>query len=256
MYKIIRSLLMLLVFPLLLGSTYDNLTVEDRKKINNNRDYYEVIEATTGKKEQSQYSAGDFEIKTHIEAVSAIKKALADEGIDISKVRFELYYDPIAIRDDSPPRIWNSKPHPNTVSSPWLDVTRIITTTGETRITIRIDATAVRLIYDLFSEPEHKDNTVGFLQISSITEKCLSRAIARYTEDIFRGGFDADSLNCVDEQLRKPLISLFRSAKSFGSSLAEPIMFELEYYCQDAARKSLQRTLSSFIGRRIRNFGK
>ena len=228
---------MLLVFPFILGSNYENLTVEDREKINNNRGYYEVIEATTGKKEQSQYYAGDFEIKTHIETISALKKALADEGIDLSKVRIELYYDPIAIRDELPPRIWNFKPHRNTISSPWLDVTKTITTTGETRVTIRIDATAARLIDDLFSEPEHKDNTGGFLQISSITENCLSKAIAQYEEAIFKGGLNTDSLNCVDKQLREPLISLFKSAKPGASSLDEPTRFELEYYCQDAASK-------------------
>ena len=222
---------------LLLASSNLKLTVEDIEKIKNNRDYYEVIEATTGKKETSQFYAEDEVIKTHIDTVSELKKALANEGIDTSKVRIMLYYDPIAIRDDSPPRIWHFKSNSNTVTSPWLDLTKTVTTNGETRITIRIDATAARVVSDLFSKIEEKDSANSFLSIPSIRERCFLWMIARYTEARFEGGLNPADLYCASEQLRKPLLSLFRSTHSSTGSLAEPVIFKFGYYCQDAARE-------------------
>ena len=227
---------------LLLASTNLKLTVEDIEKIKNNRDYYEVIEATTGKEETSQFYAEDEVIKTHIEAVSALKKALANEGIDTSKVRIMLYYDPIAIRDDSPPRIWNSKFHPNTVSSPWLDLTKTITTNGETRITIRIDATAARVISDLFYKPEEKDDVGSFLSILSIRESCFLWIGNTYLNAKFNSGTlelkqIPRSFDCVPEELREPLLFLFESSHPGLGSLAEPVINQLDYYCQNIARE-------------------
>lgn len=231
----IQNLITIATFPLLLSITQLNLS---QNNINTQNKDYEIIEATTGKNTDNlEYYAEDPVIETHQAAVSAIKKALANEGIDTSKVRIMLYYDPIAIRDDSPPRIWNSKSHPNTVTSPWLDLTKTVTASGETKITIRIDATAARVISDLFSEPEEKDDVGGFLSIPSITESCLFWMTARYTEARFEGGLDPASLYCASKQIRKPLLSLFRLAKPSAGSLNEPVIFEFGYYCQDAARE-------------------
>ena len=230
----IHNLLTIAIFPLLLALTQLKLS---QNNINTQNRDYEVIEATTGKKTDNiEYYAEDPVIETHRAAVSAIKKALANEGIDTSKVRIMLYYDPIAIRDDSPPRIWNSKSHPNTITSPWLDLTKTVTTNGETKITIRIDATAARVVSDLFSKSEHKYNISGFLSIPSVTESCLLWMTAQYTEAIFRGGLTPNRLSCAPEELRKPLISLFKSAKPSTGSLYEPVIFELAYYCQNAVR--------------------
>lgn len=227
------------MLSLLLASSNLKLTIKDIEKIKNNRDYYEVIEATTGKQEVSQFYAEDQVIKTHIIAVSAIKKALANESIDLSKVRIVLYYDPIAIRDDLSSRIWNSKPHPNTISSPWLDLTKTITTSGETRITIRIDATAARIISDLFSKSKEKHHADSFLGIPSITESCFLRIADTYhTVKINSGRLKLKqvpkSFDCVPEELREPLLFLFESSYpgSLGSR-AEPILNQLNYYCQN-----------------------
>lgn len=230
----IQKLLIISMFPLLLNSSNLKLAQNDINSLNKD---YEVIQATTGEKESPRFYAEDPVVETHIQTVSAIKKALADRGIDPDRVRVLLYYDPIAIRDDSPPRIWNSKPHPNTITSPWLDMTKTVTTSGETRITIRIDATAARVISDLFSKPEERDNVSSFLSIPTLTESCLFWMTEQYTKARFEGGLIPDSLYCAPEDLRKPLLSLFKSAKPSTGSLAEPVIFEFSYYCQNSARK-------------------
>lgn len=234
MYSKIIKLSTLIVMPFLLSSSHLELTESD---IQNHRDYYEVIGATTGKKEEAEVYALDEIVKTHAITVSALRKAMIKEGIDTSQVEILVYYDPLIIRDDSPPRIWNSKPHPDTITSPWLDVTKIKTTSGGTKITIRIDATSARVVSDLFSESEGKKNTNSFLSIPSIRESCLWWMTARYTEAKFEGGLTPDNLYCAPKELRKPLISLFRSAKPSTGSLDEPVIFEFVYYCQDAARE-------------------
>lgn len=234
MYSKFKKLSILIVFPFLLGSTQLKLTEQD---IQNNRDHYEVIEATTGRKETSQFYAEDAVIETHIETVLAIKKALAKEGINSSQVRILLYYDPIAIRDDSPPRIWNSKSHVNTISSPWLDLTKTINTSGETRITIRIDATSSRLISDLFSQPDNKQNISSFLKIPSLTDSCLLWMTNQYIAARFEGGLLSEDLYCASEELKEPLLLLFKSSNSSTGSFIFPVINELDYYCQDEARK-------------------
>lgn len=234
MHSELKKISILIMFPFLLGSTQLELTEQD---IKNNRDHYEVIEATTGKKETSQFYAEDAVIATHIETVLAIKKVLAKEGINSSQVRILLYYDPITIRDDSPPRIWNSKSHVNTISSPWLDLTKTITTSGETKITIRIDATSSRLISDLFSQPDNKQNISAFLEIPSLTESCLLWMTNKYIAARFEGGLLSEDLYCASEELKKPLLLLFKSSNSSTGSFIFPVIDELDYYCQDEARK-------------------
>ena len=217
----IQKLLTIFMFPLLLASTQLKLTEED---IQNNRDYYEVIQATMGEKEERSLYAEDRVIETHITAVSAIKKALANEGVDPSKIRVLLYYDGLTIKDDSPARKWQAKPHPNTITSPWLDLTKTLTTSGETRITIRIDATSARLLSDLFAKPEDKYSVSDFLEIPSIKESCFNKIFSKYetaasrifnTPGILRSR-DTTSVvsevrknyGCVPEDLREPLLSL------------------------------------------------
>lgn len=233
----IQQLLTISILPILLSSNLTQLTIEDIEKIKNYPDYYEVIGATSGENITSEWYAEDTVIKTHIILVSAIEEALANQGIDPTKIRVLIYYDPIAIRDDLPPRIWNSQPHPNTVSSPWLDLTKTTNISGEELITIRIDATAARVISDLFSESKNKDNTAGFLEIPSVKQSCLLLTTGQYTEAIFEGGLTPNELFCSPKELRKPLISLFKSAKTSTGSLYEPIVFELAYYCQNAVRE-------------------
>lgn len=229
-----QKLLSIAMLPLLLTSNNLKLAQNDIDSLNKD---YEVIQATTGEKESPRFYAEDPVVETHIQTVSAIKKALTEEGIDPDRVRVLLYYDPIAIRDDSPPRIWNSKPHPNTITSPWLDMTKTVTTSGETRITIRIDATSARVISDLFSEPQERENVSSFLSIPSITESCLFWMTERYTKARFEGGLIPDSLYCAPEELKKPLLSLFKSSKNGLGSFFFPVVEELDYYCQNSARK-------------------
>ena len=239
----IQKLLTIFMFPLLLASTQLKLTEED---IQNNRDYYEVIQATTGEKEERSLYAEDRVIETHITAVSAIKKALANEGVDPSKIRVLLYYDGLTIKDDSPPRKWQAKPHPDTITSPWLDITKTVTTSGETRITIRIDATAARLLSDLFAKPEDKYSVSDFLEIPSIKETCFSRMRSEYSSYGVIAKYAVKELHksysCAPEELREPLLSLFQSSRQAGLALAPhvfayDIYYQLNLYCQDTAEK-------------------
>jgi hypothetical protein len=229
---VIQKLLGIAMLPLLLASSHLQLTEED---IQNNRDYFEVIDAATGKKEERTLYADKPVIQTHIMAVSAIRKALADEGIDPSNVKVLLYYQGLTIGDDLAPRMWQNKPHPDTISSPWLDLTKTVNTAGETRITIRIDATASRFLSDLFPESANKSNISGFLEIPAIKESCYSKLINTYQsvvlESIYsqripmngqrrperkniksvegeaRGEVRKD-YSCAPEKLREPLLSL------------------------------------------------
>jgi hypothetical protein len=99
---VIQKLLSIAMLPLLITSSHLKLAQNDINSLNKD---YEVIQATTGEKESPRFYAEDPVVETHIQTVSAIKKALAEEGIDPSQVRVLLYYDPIVIRDDSLPRI-------------------------------------------------------------------------------------------------------------------------------------------------------
>jgi hypothetical protein len=243
------------MFPLLLASSHLQLTEKD---IQNNRDYFEVIDAATGKKDERTLYAEKPVIQTHIMAVSAIKKALADEGIDPSNVRVLLYYHGLTISDDSAPRMWQNKPHPDTISSPWLDLTRTVTTAGETRITIRIDATASRLLSDLFPESANKSDISGFLQIPAIKESCYSKLINTH-ESLFIQFVNSlrnperknqksvvsevrKNYSCAPKELREPLLSLMGISSSFGYGSFFPPLYltsfeSLNNRCQNEAKQ-------------------
>ena len=228
------------MLPLLLASNQLQLTEED---IKNNRNYYEVIGATTGEKIEEKLYASQRLIETHIKSVSAIKKALANEGIDPASVRVLLYYDGLTIDDSLLPRMWQTKTHPNTISSPWLDLTRTVTTSGETRITIRIDATAARLLKDLYSEDKYKES--GFLSIPSIEQSCYFKVSNEYEK------YDLDKkiavnktrkiYNCVPKKLREPLLSLFQTSEytkiANFSSFSWGVHNQLFMRCQDKVEK-------------------
>jgi hypothetical protein len=237
------------MFPLLLASTQLKLTEQD---LQNNRDYYEVINATTGEKIAKKLYTEERLIETHITVVSAIEKALANQGVAPSTVKVLLYYDGLAINDSWPPRIWQNKPHPDTITSPWLDLTKTVTNSGETRITIRIDATAARLLSDLYSKPEDKSNASGFLSIPSIKESCYSEMLYHKYEKVFIEVIGIDkkwvanqfrkSYSCVPKELREPLLSLFQSSNHSGIRLAFgglsfTVPSQLFVHCQDEAEK-------------------
>lgn len=245
----IQKLLAVFIFPLLFASTPIKLTKEN---IRNNRDYYEVIGATTGEKIDEKLYASQRVIETHITSVSAIRKALADEGIEPASVRVLLYYDGLTIDDSLPPRMWQNKPHPNTIFSPWLDLTRTVTTSGETRITIRIDATTARLMSDLYYKPENKSNNDGLLSIPTIKQSCFSiindkhgvasRAVigpiitlppTQEVQDKFQE-FN-QSFECVPEELKEPLRSLFKSSGFFMGYFIGP--HDRLFNCQDEAKE-------------------
>jgi hypothetical protein len=255
---VIQKLLKLLtisMFPLLLASSHLQLTEED---IQNNRDYYEVINAATGEKEERRLYTDNPGIETHLTAVLAIRKALANEGIDPSTVIVLLYYDGLITDDSLSPRMWQRKPHPSTITSPWLDLTKTLTTSGETRITIRIDATGSRLLSDVFSKPEDKSNVSGFLSIPFIKRSCSSKIIAKYqTAKLERlqslrtpeskskewvVNEARKSSNCAPEKLREPLLSLIKSSDQ-PDTLTDSNMFEygvfgqLSYRLQDQAKQ-------------------
>lgn len=247
----IKKLLIISIFSLLLGSTQSRLT---EAEIRNNRDYYEVIGATTGKKIEDTLYAFERVIETHIKSVSAIKKALADESMNPKKVRVLLYYDDLVISDSSPPRMWQNKPHPDTVSSPWLDVTKTVTTSGETKITIRIDATVARLISDIYPKTKDKYNIKGFLQIPSIKDSCYSEIIDKYeaasrkipsgtivlplSQDIKRAFKEFNrSFDCAPKELREPLRYLIRSSRTVYTGLAVGVNEEWSFDCQDEAEE-------------------
>ena len=205
---------------------------------------YKVINATTLTEHTVGAYTGRLNEQTHLITTSAIKEALIEEGVDASAIEILLYFDYISISDDLPPRKWDSKSKPNTVSSPWLELTQTVTDLGKEKIVIRIDATYARLIYDLFSKPSlYKLDSNGFLEIPSIRSSCLGQAIRSYppvrlnspslTLHEFRDSFD-----CVPEQLREPLLSLFKSSEQdFIGSFEFPVFRELEYHCQGVARE-------------------
>lgn len=239
MYGRIKKLSILIVFPFLLGSSHWELT---QNNINTKDRDYEVIEATTGKKETSQFYAEDPVIETHIATTSAIRKALANEGIDSSQITILLYYDPLAIRDNLPPRMWNSKSHTNTITSPWLDLTKIVTTSGKEKITIRIDATAARMIRDLYFNSEKLENAPGFLSIPSLRESCFLWIADTYRTVKLKSGLleleqVPKSFDCVPKKQREPLLFLFESSHQDLGSVAQPVIDQLNYYCQNTARE-------------------
>ncbi len=243
------------MFPLLLASTPLKLTEED---IQNNRDYYEAIDATTGEKIEERLYTDDRVIETHIATVSTIKEALANEGIDLSTVRVLLYYDGLTVSDSSLPRMWQAKPHTDTITSPWLDLTKAVTTSGETRITIRIDATTARLMSDLYSKPKNRSDKGGFLSIPSIKGSCFRKIINKYeiaflktfgrlippvSQDA-KGAFKEfhKSFDCAPEELKEPIMSLIKSSdKNFVGMGFGGLDFttydQLFLHCQDEAEK-------------------
>ena len=233
----IQKLLGIAMLPLLLASSHLQLTEED---IQNNRDYFEIIDAATGKKEERTLYADKPVIQTHIMAVSAIRKALADEGIDPSNVKVLLYYQGLTIGDDLAPRMWQNKPHPDTISSPWLDLTKTVNTAGETRITIRIDATASRFLSDLFPESANKSNISGFLSIPAIKESCFNKIFDKYEE--YKASEALKISHCAPKELREPLMSLFQSSYHYNNWLSNWLsnfdpFGQLFYYCQDSAEQ-------------------
>jgi hypothetical protein len=255
---VIQKLLKLLtisMFPLLLALSHLQLTEED---IQNNRDYFEVINAATGKKEERTLYADKPVIQTHMMAVSAIKKALTFEGSIPSNVKVLLYYNGLTISDDSAPRMWQNKPHPDTISSPWLDLTKTVTTTGEIRITIRIDATGSRLLSDLFPESANKSNFSGFLEIPAIKESCYSKLInihesvhiqnvnsLRSPERKIQKSTVSEvrkNYSCAPEELREPLLSLMGISSSLGYGSFFPPLYltsfeSLNNRCQNEAEQ-------------------
>lgn len=243
MYKIILKLSLCLVLPLLIGSVNSEIT---EKNIENNRDYYEVIGATTGRKIEEKLYSEKRVIETHLTAVSAIKKAFANEGINPTSVKVLLYYDGLTISDSAPARMLQTKAHPNTISSPWLDLTKTVTTSGETRITIRIDATAARLLSDLYSKPEDKSNQDDFLSIPSIKQSCYFKVSDKYEKYGLTRKLAASKVreiySCAPEELREPLLSLFKSSNHFGVGTTFPafsysVHNQLFLHCQDEAEE-------------------
>ena len=107
---------------------------------------YKVINATTLIEHTGGTYTGELNEQTHLITTSAIKKALIEEGIDASAIEILLYFDYVSISDDLPSRKWDSKFKPNTVSSPWLELTKTVTDLGKEKIVIGIDATYARLI--------------------------------------------------------------------------------------------------------------
>ena len=127
---------------------------------------YRIINATTLTEHTVGAYTGEENEQTHLITTSAIEEALIEEGVDASAIEILLYFDYVSISDDLPPRKWDSKSKPDTVSSPWLELTETITNSGDKKIVIRIDATYARLIYDLFSKPPlSKSNSDNFLEI-------------------------------------------------------------------------------------------
>ena len=259
MYKVMRNLSICLAFPFLLGSANLELTEQD---IQNNRAYYEVINATSGQKIEKQLYAGKRVIQTHIATVLAIKEALGNQGIDPEKVRVLLYYDGLTISDSAPKRMWQTKSHPDTISSPWLDLTKTDTTSGETKITIRIDVTAARLLSDLYSDPEYKSKVDDFLSIPSIKQSCFSRMLNEYENYGLDKKLAVDKVRkiygCVPEKLREPLLFLFRSSglailgnSSFFPWSVHNQMFlnfpNIQTMLQPIAKTKLNNIITSFI---------
>lgn len=210
-----------------------------------NLNKYKVINATTLVEHTTGGAyTGEENEQTHIITTSAIKEALINEGVEPSAIEILLYFDYVSISDDLPQRQWDSKPKPNTISSPWLELTETVNSYGENKIVVRIDATYARLIYDLFSKhSSDTSNANDFLEIPSIRSNCLGQAIRSYppvrlnSPSLTLHEF-SDSFDCVPEQLREPLLSLFKSSKQdFIGSFEFPVFRELEYHCQGTARE-------------------
>lgn len=265
MYKFISQLSIFLVSPLLLGASSLEITEEN---IKNNRDYYEVIGATSGEKIEKKLYAPKRVIQTHVTAISAIREALVIEGVDLATVRVLLYYDDLTVSDSAPARMWQTKAHPDTISSPWLDLTKTVTISGEIRMTVRIDATVARLINDLYSKSENKLYDDNFLSIPSIKQSCYSEIINKYevvSRAITKSGFAfpisqeiteknreyLQSFECVPRELRESLRYFFKGSSSYFGGIDFGVNDRLFFHCQDEAEEYYIKLYSQLIVREL-----
>lgn len=218
---------------------------------------YKVINATTLTEHTGETYTGELNEQTHLITTSAIKKALIAEGVDASAIEILLYYDWMFINDDVVPVKQRLQSDNNTISSPWMQLTKTVSDSGETKIVIRIDATYARLIYDLFSESGDQYNTNSFLGIPSVQQTCFKQMTESYqtiklSSEELTVGKVPNSFNCAPKELRKPLLSLFKSSlQEFSEPFLNHVAEELDSNCQNIARQYYERLYSRLAVRAL-----
>lgn len=255
-HKMIKKLAVnLFLLPSFIVQTNLNCFAQTKPSYFNN---YTVINATTLTEHTGGTYTGELNEQTHLITTSAIKKALIEEGIDASAIEILLYYDWMFINDNLSSVKWDSKYRSNTISSPWLELTKTVSDSGETKIVIRIDATYARLINDLFSEPDDKYKMNSFLGIPSVQQTCFEQMTENYqaiklSSEELTVSKVPNSFNCAPEELRKPLLSLFKSSsQEFSEPFLNHVAEELDSNCQDAARQYYEKLYPRLAVRALR----
>lgn len=202
---------------LLLCSSCSNLAQANETDFNS----YKVINANTGNELNFETFSEEVEIiKAHLALVLGIKKTLLKNKIDISKVDISLYLEELSTSRNTSWRTNQSNSNSKIISSPWIELTETINKYGETEIELKIDAGYVRLMMDLFPDPENKVVTEKFQEIPVLNSTCFDEIGNAYTNYITgfyrpygREIFDlVDAFDCAPELLKIPLMSLLISA--------------------------------------------
>ena len=213
---------------------------------------YKVINATTLTEHTGGAYTGRLNEQTHLITTSAIK-----EGVDASEIEILLYFDWMFINDDITPIKQHLQSNNNTISSPWMQVTKTVSDSGEIVLLIRIDATYARLINDLFSESGDQYNKNSFLGIPSVQQTCFKQMTESYqtiklSSEELTVSTVPNSFNCAPEELRKPLLSLFKSSRQeFSEPFLNHVVEELDSNCQIVARQYYKKLYSRLAVRAL-----
>ena len=239
MYKVIKKLSLLIVFPFLLGST----CLSTDKNNTNDFNSYQIIDIVTGEKKDPTSYTEEEVMQTYSFITSLIMKTLAKEGVDLSTVDITLYFAWMLGLEDSPKIKWLSTKDKQTISSPWMELTKIISSTGDTAFTIRLDATYSRLIFDVFGESKYETTAGNFLGVPLVKDTCFQKIVYDYLDAVASSENliirqVPKSFDCAPEILRKPLFNWFESSQlDFSGTFLFYVLKELDVNCQDAARE-------------------
>ena len=219
---------------------------------------YEVVDATTSKKINPNLYKRYETIQINLNATSATKEALLKQEIDISSINILVYYSEIFTGNIITERAeklakeqYSSLLNQGFIleqrklSSPWMQFTKTVFESGKSEVIIEIDATYSRLIMDLFSNHNSRDENKIFREISPIEQACFYEIERAYVNaEMFSGSLSVneldDAFGCVQKPLRQPLLSLFKSANQiFLTSMVEPVVRRLN---------SCQQTVEEYYG--------
>lgn len=234
MYTIIKKSLILVVFSLIISSEYLKAAQENATDFNS----YRIINAVTGNELNLETYSKEVEIiKTNLTVTSEIRKTLVENGINLSKIDISLYFEGLFVSslvdDYDQEQISNQMSNDQTVSSPWMELTKTFLNSGEKKIEIKIDATDSRLMMDAFSYRGEAFTVKGFREIPDIKQTCFNKVEKAYVSNKMSDGYEifelADAFDCVPKPMRRPLLSLFESSDQvFLSTMTELVYQKLD----------------------------